>query len=271
MQYRLKTLPPPTAGLRLADTMRWRWASASEIGTSHLRLGTRKQDAVSCFLAGPSHSIFCAIVSDGAGSASFGGQGASISCRTLSTAIRAYFNHTSACPNDDDVWSWIYLTRDRLAIAAENRGVARKAFASTLILFLAASDQQLIVHVGDGAVVGRTRDGGWKALSWPENGEYASTTYFLTDDPAPQLRLIRSRLELNGIALFSDGIEDLALDLKAMAPHDPFFRTMLAPLDKLEVTGKCASLSQALGTFLSGSRVCDRTDDDKSLILASSL
>ncbi len=249
--------------------MRWSWASASEIGTSHLRLGTRKQDALSCFLAKGAEQLFCAVVCDGAGSATFGGEGAWVVCRVLTCSLRAHFRSTTDLPNDSVIWSWIDLARDSLALAAERRRVERRAFASTLVLLVAAKDQQLVVHVGDGAVVGRTVDGEWIALSWPENGEYASTTYFVTDDPMPRARILRSAWLMNGCAVFSDGIEELALNQVALLPHQPFFRAMLAPLEDLETTGKCVALSSALGDFLRGPRVCSKTDDDKSLVLAS--
>jgi hypothetical protein len=248
---------------------RWRWAAASQIGTSHSRLGTRKQDAAKCFLTGRHSSALCAMVCDGAGSAAFGGQGASLICRVLSIELRAHFRTCDELPADEDIWNWIDLARDRLALAAEHRAARRQAFASTLVLLAATDGSVLIVHVGDGAVVARDKGGTWHALSWPENGEYASTTYFLTDDPTPKVRICRLAADYDAYAVFSDGIENLALDQKAMVPHEPFFRSMIAPLDAVADTGKSADLSKALANFLSSERVCERTDDDKSLILAS--
>lgn len=252
--------------------MRWRWAAASEIGTSHIKLGTRKQDAYSSFLAGKNDEVFCGIVCDGAGSASFGGEGASLVCRTFSSALRKHYRtKKNDFPSEEEIWDWLDLSRDRLSVAAETRGVERRAFASTLVLLIARKGAQMVVHVGDGAVAGRDRAGEWQALSWPENGEYASTTYFVSDDPAPKARIVRSDSEMNGFAIFTDGIEDLALDMIGLRPHGPFFRTMMSPLDKLENSGKDRGLSKALANFLSGARVCEKTDDDKSLILVSAL
>jgi hypothetical protein len=44
---------------------------------------------------------------------------------------------------------------------------------------------------------------------------------------------------------------------------------MLAPLDGAADPGRSLSLSSALAGFLGGPRVCEKTDDDKTLILAS--
>lgn len=221
------------------------------------------------FLAGDTAPVFCAIVCDGAGSARFGGEGASIVCRTFSVALRNHFRTTSAFPTEDKIWEWLDHARDHLSVAAEKRDADRRAFASTLVLLVAQKGKQLTVHVGDGAIIGRDHMGAWKTLSWPENGEYASTTYFVSDDPAPKARIIRSTHEMDGYAVFSDGIEGLALDLIAITPYAPFFRTMIAPLDKLTGAGKDVTLSKALSNFLAEPRVCEKTDDDKSLILVS--
>ena len=256
-------------GQSLAEEVRWRWATASQIGTSHVKLGTRKQDAFACFIAGGATRPICAIVCDGAGSAELGGEGASLVCRTLSVALRSHFRTSLELPSDETVWGWLDLARDTLAIAAERQSAQRRAFASTLVLLVAGADELLIAHVGDGAVVARERTGTWQALSCPENGEYASTTYFVTDEPAPRLRISRFAGDYDAFALFSDGIEGLALDLQAMTPHEPFFRTMLNPLDALQPSGKSKELSAALTGFLASPRVCERTDDDKTLVLIS--
>lgn len=215
------------------------------------------------------HSI-CAIVCDGAGSAPFGGEGASIICRVFSLGLREHFQSHTTLPTDEAVWTWIDDARDSLAAAAERRDTRRQAFASTLVLLVAIPDAILVAHVGDGAVVARRKDGGWVALSWPENGEYASTTFFLTDDPTPRVRITRHDPECDAFAIFSDGIEDLALDHRSQTPHEPFFRSMLAPLGRVDSNGRNLSLCNALAGFLDSDRVCDRTNDDKSLILISS-
>jgi serine/threonine protein phosphatase PrpC len=232
-------------------------------------MGTRKQDAFACFLAGGDAPAFCAIVCDGAGSAAYGGQGASLTCRILSVALRRHFCGRPDLPDDGQLWAWVDLARDAISAAAQRKGSNRRAFASTLVMLVVGVDGVLVGHIGDGAVVGREQDGLWRSLSWPDNGEYASTTYFVTDDPAPKLRLSRFDGGMDAFALFSDGIEDLALDQKATIPHEPFFRTMIGPLDVAAEPGKNRRLSAALAQFLGSARVGERTDDDKSLILAS--
>jgi hypothetical protein len=224
---------------------------------------------MACFRTGDSGQILCAIVCDGAGSAEHGGEGASVICRTLSEGLRQHFQQQSTLPSDEVVWSWVDLARDRLGAAAENRSKPRRAFAATLVLLVALGDSLLVAHVGDGSVVGREGEG-WSTLSPPENGEYASMTYFLTDDPFPRLRISRFAGAYTAFAVFSDGIENFVLDHRSNEPHEPFFKTMLRPLDDTAEEGRNAELSTALSAFLSSPRVCEKTDDDKTLLLISS-
>lgn len=208
------------------------------------------------------------MVSDGAGSASLGGQGAWIVCRELSRRLRGWCAGNETPPSDALVEGWMDDLRDRLGTIAERRGVERREFAATLVGLAVVGNEALLMHVGDGAVVGR-RSGVWEVLSGPENGEYASTTFFVTDDPEVRLRLRRLPREHDAFALFSDGIEDLALQQTGRQAHPRFFDPMMKPIDQSDRAGHLGKLSAALGGYLDSAAVCERTDDDKTLILAS--
>src|SRR5687768_8669531 len=134
MRYPSRIRWHPMVGPSPADRARWRWALASQIGTSHIRLGTRKQDALKIFtlLDKSGDQVLCAMVCDGAGSAQYGGEGASLTCRMISQAVHQHFSTTAVMPNTKEIWSWIDTVRDCMAIAAENREVVRKSFACTL-------------------------------------------------------------------------------------------------------------------------------------------
>lgn len=249
-----------------ADRPRWRWAAASRIGTSHLRAGTRKQDAFTVKVL--AHDALCIVVADGAGSASHGGEGASVVCRLLSGAVRDWVAASPGLPDDELVRDWIDMVRDRLALVAERCGTNKRQFASTLIALLVRGGELLTLQIGDSVLVARRADG-WEALCWPENGEFASTTYFLTDDPEPRLHITRRPAEYDAFAAFSDGIESLALQHAAMEPHARFFDPMMKPVDQAADSGRLPALSSALGRYLDGPAVCERTDDDKTLVLVS--
>lgn len=246
--------------------MQWRWAAASVVGTSHVSAGTRKQDAFVVKQLTP-HDLLV-IVSDGAGSASFGGQGASIVCRHLSRCCAEWFAVQSEAPTDEVLRGWIDEVRDRISLAAERRGVARRQFAATLAFGLQCGSELIAIQIGDSCLVARAGDE-WEVILWPESGEFASTTYFVTDDPEPRLTIRRVCTQFDALAAFSDGLEMLALRHSDQSAHKPFFRPMLKPVDEAEGVGKQHHLSSALAQWLGSSAVCDRTDDDKTLILLS--
>lgn len=213
--------------------------------------------------------VFCSVVSDGAGSAKFGGEGASLVCRTFATGTQHYLQAADDLPDEETIWSWIDDARDRISNAARKRDLTPRDFAATLVFMLATPEEIVLCHIGDGAAVGReAHTGEWVTLSLPENGEYASTTYFITDEQAPRARFSRHTGEFNAVAAFSDGIESLVIDSKTGSPHPRFFQPVLRPFESSESHGRQMSLSTQLSQFLDSTRINERTDDDKTLVIA---
>ena len=246
--------------------MAWRWASASVIGTSHIQRSDRLQDAYAVSKIG--NDCIFAVVSDGAGSAKFGAYGAWLTCRFLTVRFREWLHDSPELPSDEKLVDWIDELRDWISAIAARRESMPRQFAATLVAVFVAPSETLVLHIGDSAVVGR-KEGEWDVLCWPENGEYASSTYFVTDDPEPRLNIIRKPREHDAFALFSDGVGDLALSHLEQAAYSRFFAPMLRPVDASPGEGRLAELSAKLATYLASPSVCERTDDDKTLILIS--
>lgn len=104
------------------------------------------------------------------------------------------------------------------------------------------------------------------ALSLPAQGEYLNETVFLVSrDWASRLQLSVWRGRATGLAVFSDGLQMLALQMPAGIPHapffDPLFRFLAATADQREATAE-------LERFLGSAGVRQRTDDDLTLVLA---
>lgn len=245
---------------------KWTWAAARARGTSHARSGTPCQDAFQCRLV---NETLVAIVADGAGSAELGGQGAMLGVRSMMGSAADYVRTSPDLPSDDMLWTWIDTARDHIAAAAETRGAVPRAYASTLILVIASPSETLVLHIGDGAAAMRFAEGDdWQVPLWPSHGEYASTTFFLTDEPQPQVRIERLPEPASAIVVISDGLERLALDFAGQVPHRPFFDGIVGPL--LQAEGSCghAGLSKALRSYLDSDTINQRTDDDKTLVVA---
>jgi Protein phosphatase 2C len=246
----------------------WKWASATCQGTSHVRDGVPCQDNARCIAVGAGRNILVAVVSDGAGSAQFGGQGSALVARTITERARDHFSTSEVFPTDEEIWTWIDLARDRIGAVAGLRSSELRQFASTLVAVIASDTATLILHIGDGAPVVRIEEE-WKAPSWPANGEYASTTFFVTDEPAPQLRLTRIASGADAVAVFSDGLERLALKFSDTSAHSPFFESVFKPIWSSAAQGCNPALAESLKRYLNSAPINERTDDDKSLILAS--
>lgn len=173
-----------------------------------------------------------------------------------------------AAPDDATLNDWIDELRDRISAAADRRNTSPRQFAATLAALLVSLSEILALHIGDSAIVGR-RALEWDAICWPENGEYASTTFFLTDDPVPRLNIVRQERQHDAFALFSDGVGEIGLSISTGRAHPGFFDPMMRPVDSASGAGKLPELSRKLQNYLAGPSVCERTDDDKTLVLLS--
>ena len=247
----------------------WTWAAASCRGTSHERAKSRRQDAFKCVVAEVPGDPIAVVVSDGAGSASFGGQGASLVCKTIAHNVKRHLLADNSLPRDEDFEDWVDATRDQIGAVAERRQLLPRDFAATLILVVSNACETIILHVGDGCAVVRDNVSGiWAAPTWPDHGEYASTTSFITDEPVARTRVSRYQYPISAFAVFSDGIERLVLDLRSREPSSRFFDSMIAPVQQSERRGKDRQLSKGLAAYLQSDQVNSRTDDDKTLVLA---
>ena len=248
----------------------WTWAAASCCGVSHAKSGERRQDAFTCSTPPGKQSPLIAVLCDGAGSAAMGGQGASLVARTISLRARDQCRRTVGPLPDDLIWSWVADARERVSNAAAKRDLAVRDFAATLICVISDGAETLVAHVGDGGVVIQDAvDRTWHALSWPSHGEYASTTFFVTDEPQPKLNLFRRSGPVSAVVAFTDGLERLALDFGTGKAHAPFFQGIIGPLAASDVGGRDHKLCTALARYLDSQAVNARTDDDKTLLVAA--
>ncbi len=250
--------------------MTWRWISAANRGASHVRFGEPLQDTAHGWKGGSNNAIFVGIVSDGAGSARFSKAGSSLACRIFLNEARAHIVSSGTLPTDDQLRSIVDIARDRIFSIATRRGLRMQDFACTLVAVIADPNQAVTVHIGDGAIVGRSDEGSLQTLSKPHHGEYASTTYFLTDESVEgsRLRIAHHLKSYTSIALMSDGLERLALSMRDCAPYEPFFNGIITPVRDSKSAGFDGALSAKLRRYLESDLVNARTDDDKSLVIA---
>ncbi len=247
----------------------WKYAASSVIGTSHqTKADAVCQDFHACrYLDGPRPALL-AIVSDGAGSASHSHYGSRRACEFIEGALaqaapRMLFTH-------DFALHVLQSLRKNLEDMAIEFGLKIRDLACTLLVAIVGTRRAAFWQVGDGAMCFRLRDENtFRYAFWPEKGDYANVTSFVTDATAEQhLEFDVTEGQIVELAAFSDGIERLALDFVAGEAHSGFFNGLFPHLRSLE-PGHSAPVSAQLAQFLASERVNKRTDDDKTLILAS--
>ncbi len=252
----------------------WRWALASAIGTSHLRTLSPCQDASVCELVPTRRgTALVAVVADGAGSAKRAEVGSRLACEVAHREIASLFASGGGIEDVDHSFGrgLIQRIQEEVGVRADAEGLACRDFACTFLCSVVGQDRAAYLQVGDGAiVVSAWDDDGFGWVFWPQQGEYANVTHFATDPDAPErLEFSDGPGRIDEVAMFSDGIQSLVLHYATRSVHGPFFERMLDPLRKCADAGLSAPLSAALERYLSSGDVNSRTDDDKTLILAS--
>lgn len=252
----------------------WRFALATVVGTSHLRQQTACQDSAACktLCDRDGNAILVAIVSDGAGSAERGGIGSMLASSALMEAAEGFLTHTNVGNLDETIArSWLDHVGNAISRCADEDGKTSRDYDCTLMSAIIGEETAAFLQVGDGAmVVSEGGDSNWAWVFWPQRGEFANTTFFVTEAQAKdRLYFDRVHRKIEEVALFSDGIEALVLRYATKDVHDPFFEQMFPPVRASAVEGEDLLLSAALAQYLSSELVSQRTDDDKTLVLAS--
>jgi hypothetical protein len=248
----------------------WKVIRSSVVGTSRYGHNQPCQDfcIADAVLGDDGEEYLICLVSDGAGSAKEGGKGAELACSTARISIAASLTQPDIIFGSSIVEQWIINVRQAISRMADANADAIRDYACTLIGAVVSHGQSVFFQIGDGAIVasyGYTQG----VVFWPDCGPYANMTYFITDEDALQhLHVSITNAQIEELALFSDGLQRLALDFSQRTPHAPFFEPMLETLRKTDDLG-CRHLDELLSAFLASPIINGRTDDDKTLILAT--
>jgi hypothetical protein len=210
-----------------------------------------------------------ACVADGAGSAKHSEVGSSIACHSIIENATKYFETNGGIEKLqlDDILAWCEDARSRIHDAACLHDCPPRDFATTLSVAIIGPKASYFFQIGDGAII--VGNGPlYGVVFWPQSGEYANSTNFLTSDEyEQQLEFLATETpQCSKLALMTDGLERLALRFDIQTPHVPFFDPLFRAL---ETSADLESLTDGLRGFLGSSSVQHRSDDDKTLILAS--
>jgi hypothetical protein len=216
--------------------------------------------------------IVAVAVSDGAGSASRGEDGAAITCASLIEQVELFLarNRSLASMTEQDAHEWLDALRKAIADHASDARHEMRDYACTMLFALIGVETTVFLQIGDGVIVVNDQDQHWSWVFWPERGEFANTTFFVTDaTAADHLRFEQRQGSIDEVALLADGIEPLVLHYASRTVHAPFFDRIFGPVRRSQVVGEDLALSQDLENYLSSPAILQRTDDDKTLVLAT--
>lgn len=249
--------------------MSWRAISASVIGTSHEAGDGYCQDSCLTGLVSghDGDSFLVCLVSDGAGSARFAAEGSALACSTAMASIEATLQSDETLGRDKVV-GWLETVRSAIRSAAVEAQGASRDYACTLLGAVVSERNALFFQIGDGAIV-VTNPAARGVVFWPEEGPYVNMTHFVTDEDAlANLEVVSAAVQVEEVALFSDGLQRLALSFERRMPHHPFFDPMFVVL-RGKRPEECEELCDQLAKFLGSAPINERTDDDKTLVMAT--
>lgn len=249
----------------------WKHVAQSLQGPSHAADGSVCQDShLVKLIDNNSQQTIIACAADGAGSAKRSDLGSAIACETITENAERYlaahnnFDHLQR----NKIIAWCEAAREKIRHKADEHQLKLRDLATTLCVAILTPQGSVFFQIGDGAItVGN--NGVYGVVFWPQSGEYANVTNFITSDNyQDHIEFQATSRKFADLALFTDGLERLALDFESQTPHLPFFQPLFQAVRKSQ-TG--SNLGNDLALFLQSDSVKNRSDDDKTLILATQL
>ena len=236
------------------------------------RARTRATAASCADLSGASTLV--AVVSDGAGSAERSHVGADLACSCLVETIKALIGSGGRTVDVTRgfVVAWLEAFRRTIAAYAEAEARPVRDFACTVVAAVIGDDASAFLQVGDGAIVlscaAEPADHAY--VFWPQEGEYANQTNFATEavaDSASSTACSRSRLarRRSGDSYRRPTTPGVGFRTRPVYPRFPGDPRPVrqAPLASRPPSRWPSAISSA------PPGVNDRTDDDKTLVLAT--
>jgi hypothetical protein len=252
-------------GIRLSSG-RAHWAScgAAVAGPSHEESGTPRQDA---FRIRSTDGVIVMAVADGAGSAELSQIGARLAANTASKVALARGAAWSKL-SDSGAESALRNVLDRVAQQlvhfAMRADIAVDLLATTLSVAIVTDERWSCARVGDSPAVVRESTEGLRTIARTPGSQYINETTFMTSSDWREMARVEhgKTSEIDAIALLTDGVAFLGINLAADEPGPGFFNPVFDAMGSGELQPK------DLQDLLNSPAARSRSDDDKAMTLA---
>jgi len=203
---------------------RWKSAEIAVQGKDHIETQLPCQDSVSKKIL---NGVFAMALGDGAGSKKSSHIGSRLITEKITTLLVNHFDEYLILMEKSDVHDSPFkdydllretlikeLTKELNNYILKNADIQFTDLASTLLFYAQKNDTYIMGHLGDGMILGLVNEAGrqyLKVLSYPENGEEANITFFITNDNVKEHFRIYSgkNPHLQGVLMMSDGPEEV--------------------------------------------------------------
>jgi serine/threonine protein phosphatase PrpC len=193
----------------------WKIATAWVQGRSHLTKNTPCQDRTFQLVENHKTGTFYGIsLADGAGSCSHSDIGAEVVTNRILFFLKSNFSSLFKKNNIDEK-VLVYIEKELKKISKQNN-YDLKDLSSTLLFIAIKNDSFIIGHIGDGIIGVLNNENKISVISYPENGEFANSTYFTTSlKYEKRLKILKGTIKNSlGFILMSDGTGESLYDKK---------------------------------------------------------
>lgn len=254
----------------MGGTMNWKCIGTTSIGTSHVLSQKTCEDALSFqIITFTVNEVLIAIISDGAGSAKYAEKASKIVTKEGVQYLKKLIENNHQI-NSSSIYSlaeYLYNILEEEAVRLETN---INEFSCTFLGCILFSNCSILFQIGDGIIVQRDDFDFYSCSLIPQNGEYSNTTNFLVDDVGfGNLNIKELDYSIDEIAITTDGLQTLILKNDSNEIHQPFFTNLFKWLRLAKTDFDINILNQKLSEYLSSDLINARTDDDKTLFLAT--
>lgn len=182
----------------------WKISGVSLAGNKHLKVGKETQDKIYSKKVNGAVGISLA---DGAGSYEKSEIGAETVTEGSIDYVIKNFDKLFKMNENEISKNIVNYLHKKLNKKALELNVEKKELSSTLLFAVLKANKGIIGHIGDG-VIGKISKNILNVISYPDNGEYINSTFFVTAEKAEQnfrIQKIQNFDNIQGIFIMSDG------------------------------------------------------------------